>query len=417
MESVNPYISDIKFRIGYGETGNQQIPNNRYSALLGQQNSGLGAGFLPSNFPNPNLTWESLKQTDIGLDFSILNSRLTFTLDYYNKKSSGFLYQIPWPDYLTGGTSQYGGIDAPYSNIGEVQNRGYDIAINYNTKNTGNFSWSSSFVFSHYKNEVLSLVEGLPLTEDVNTNGYLPVVVTNTLVGQPIGMFYGYQTAGLFTNLSDLNSAPSQFGQTVGTAPGQTYLGDVRYVDVNGDGVVDSRDKTVIGNPHPDFTFGFTNNFKYKNFDLSVFLQGSVGNDIMNLTRRNGTSNSMLYQNQLVDALNFWTPTNTNTDIPRPINGTSNYNLEISDRYIEDGSYVRIQNVTLGYTLPENLISKLRFKRVKIYGSAQNLFTFTKYSGYDPEIGSFNQNVLLSGVDNGRYPSPRTYSLGVNLEF
>jgi len=417
MSDVKKYIDNVKFRIGYGETGNQQIPNNRYSALLGQQNSGLGAGFLPSNFPNPDLTWESMQQTDLGLDFTLFDARLSVNLDYYIKKSKGFLYQIPWPDYLTGGPSQYGGIDAPYSNIGEVQNTGYDVTVNYATKSEGSFSWNSSLVVSHYKNEVLSLVDGLPLTTQVNTNGFQPVVVTNTLVGQPIGMFYGYVTDGLFNDLATLNSAPIQFGQSVGTAPGQTYLGDVRYVDINGDGIIDPKDKTIIGNPHPDFTFGFTNNFKYKNFDLSIFLQGSVGNDIMNLTRRNGISNSLLFQNQLTDALNFWTPTNTNTDIPRPIGSTSNYNLEISDRYVEDGSYVRIQNVTLGYTLPQKLISRFKIKNIKVFGSAQNLFTFTKYSGYDPEIGSFNQNVLLSGIDNGRYPSPRIYSLGLNLEF
>jgi hypothetical protein len=173
----------------------------------------------------------------------------------------------------------------------------------------------------------------------------------------------------------------------------------------------------VIGNPHPDFTFGFTNTFRYKNFDLSVFLQGSVGNDIMNLTYRNGTSNAQLYQNALTDALNYWTVDNPNTNIPRPIGALSNTNLEISDRYVEDGSYVRIQNVTLGYSLPNSLISKAKLSRVKVYASAQNLFTFTKYSGYDPEIGSLNQNVLLSGIDNGRYPSPRTFSFGLNVEF
>jgi len=175
--------------------------------------------------------------------------------------------------------------------------------------------------------------------------------------------------------------------------------------------------KHLIGNPHPKFTFGFTNNFKYKNFDLSVFCQGSYGNDILNLTKRNGTLNASLYQNQLVDALNYWTPTNTNTDIPRPIGNTSNTNIVISDRYVEDGSYVRIQNVTLGFTIPQEVISRLKMTRVRIYGSAQNLYTFTKYSGYDPEIGSFNQNPLLTGIDNGRYPSPRTYSVGVNVEF
>jgi TonB-dependent starch-binding outer membrane protein SusC len=417
MENTRKYVDNIKFRIGYGETGNQQIPNNAYSALLGQQNSGLGAGFLPSNFPNPGLIWESLNQTNVGLDFTAFDSRLSFSLDLYKKVSEGFLFQVPLPLYLTGGGGQYGGISAPFSNLGEMENRGYDITLGYNTKGGKDFSWSSTLVFSHYKNELTDLISGLPLTSEINTNGYLPVVATNTVVGSPIGLFYGYQTDGIFNNLDELNSAPLQFGQTVGTAPGQTYLGDYKYKDINNDGVVDSNDRTFIGNPHPDFTFGFTNSFKYKNFDLSLFLQGSYGNDLLNLTRRSGTANSILGQNLLVESSNYWTPTNTNTDIPRPINIENNTNYNLSDRYVEDGSYVRVQNVTIGYNLPQDLISSAKMSRVRLYASVQNLYTFTKYSGYDPEIGSFNQSPTLAGIDNGRYPSPRTFSFGVNVEF
>lgn len=417
MEATRKYIDNIKLRVGYGETGNQQIPNNSYTAMLSQQNSGLGSGFLPSNFPNPDLTWESLNQINLGLDFTLLDSRMAVNIDVYDKKSSNFLFVVPLPLYLTGGGSQYGGISAPYSNLGEMQNRGVDFTLNYSNKNTGNLKWNTSLVISHYKNKLLSLQDGLSLTQEVNTNGYQPVVVTNTVVGGAIGMFYGYLTDGLFNTQAELAAAPLQFGQTVGTAPGQTSLGDVKYKDVNGDGVVDTNDKTFIGNPHPDFTFGFTNNFNYKNFDLSVFLQGSYGNDIMNLTRRSGTTNAILSQNQMVEAMNYWTPENTDTNIPRPINSESNPNLFISDRYVEDGSYLRIQNVSLGYSLPQDILSKVKISRLRLYGSVQNLCTFTDYSGYDPEIGSFNQNVLLTGVDNGRYPSPRTFSLGVNVEF
>ncbi|WP_330443475.1 SusC/RagA family TonB-linked outer membrane protein [Flavobacterium sp. C4GT6] len=417
MEGTRKYIDNIKFRIGYGETGNQQIPNNRYTAYLGQQNSGIGPGFLPSNFPNPDLTWESMQQTNFGLDFTVLGGRLSANLDYYIKKSDGFLFQMPWPLYLTGGGGQYGGVDAPYSNLGEMENRGYDITLNYNTKGSGDFSWSSTLVFSHYKNELTSLSNGLSLTQEVNTNGYQPVVVTNTEVGSPIGMFYGYEVVGLFQTMDQLNNAPIQFDQSVGEGVGQTWLGDVQYKDVNGDGVIDANDKTFIGNPHPDFTFGFTNTFKYKNFDLSVFVQGSYGNDVMNLTYRNGTQNGQLYQNALTDAANYWTPENTDTNIPRIVPGNANTNVQISSRYVEDGSYARIQNLTLGYSLPQDIVSKVKMSRVRIYGSVQNLHTFTKYKGYDPEIGSFNQNQLLTGIDNGRYPSPRTFSVGVNVEF
>ncbi len=413
MEPLKKYVDNVKVRLGYGETGNQQIPNNLYSAQLAPQSD----SFLPSNFPNPNLTWESMKQTNVGLDFSTLNNKLSVGMDYYKKISSGFLFRVPLPDYLTGGSSFYGGIDAPFSNLGETQNTGFDLTVNFDLKSNSDFNWSSTLVVSTYQNRVNSITDGLPLFQSVNTNGFLPVDVTNTVLGNPIGMFWGYKTEGLFTSEDQFVGAPPQFGQTFGPNAGQTYLGDVKYVDVNGDGQITDADKTFIGNPHPDFTFGFTNNFRYKSFDLSVFCQGSVGNDIMNLTRRNGIANNMLFQNMFTEAQNFYSADNTDTNIPRPINSIANPNQEISDRFIEDGSYLRIQNVTLGYTLPSSLLSKVKLSRLRLYASAQNLYTFTRYSGYDPEIGSFNQNVLLSNVDNGRYPSPRTYSIGINLEF
>ncbi|MGO4822656.1 MULTISPECIES: SusC/RagA family TonB-linked outer membrane protein [unclassified Flavobacterium] len=417
MENTRDYVDNIKLRLGYGETGNQQIENNRYTALLGQQNSGLGSGFLVSNSPNPDLTWESLNQKNIGLDFTLFDSRLSASFDLYEKVSKDFLFQVPLPIYLTGGGGQYGGISAPYSNLGTMSNKGYDITLGYNTKGNSGFNWSSSLVFSHYVNKLVDIQNGIILTQQVNTNGYQPVVATNTVVGKPIGMFYGYIAEGLFNDMATLNAAPLQFGQTVGTGAGQTYLGDVKYKDVNGDGVIDPLDKTLIGTPHPDFTFGFTNNFNYKNFDVSIFLQGSYGNDILNLTKRAGTTNASLYENQLVEAANYWTPDNTNTSVPRPIDNSANSNLVISSRYLEDGSYLRVQNFTFGYSLPRETVSKFKMSRLRIYGSAQNLYTFTDYSGYDPEIGSFNQNPLLSGIDNGRYPSPRTFTVGVNVEF
>jgi TonB-linked SusC/RagA family outer membrane protein len=417
MEGTRKYVDNIKFRIGYGETGNQQIPNNSYSAMLGAQNSGLGSGFLPSNYPNPDLVWESLNQTNLGIDFTLLDSKLSASFDVYDKKSEGFLFQVPLPLYLTGGGGQYGGISAPYSNLGTMSNKGFDLTLGYDMRSTGKFNWDASLVVSHYKNNLDEIANGIVLTQEVNTNGYQPVVVTNTTIGNPIGMFYGYKTDGIFKDQTALNNAPLQFGQPVGTGAGETALGDVKYVDVNGDGKIDAADKTFIGNPHPKFTYGFTNNFKYKNVDLSIFLQGSYGNDVMNLTRRAGTTNASLYDNQLVEAMDYYSPANTASNNPRPIADASNNNLLISDRYVEDGSYLRIQNITLGYSLPQDVISKYKISRLRLYGSAQNLYTFTNYSGYDPEIGSFNQNVLLSGIDNGRYPVARTFLVGLNLEF
>jgi TonB-linked SusC/RagA family outer membrane protein len=417
MEGTRKYVDNIKFRIGYGETGNQQIPNNSYSSMLATQNSGLGSGFLPSNYPNPALVWESLNQTNLGLDFTMLDSKLFASVDVYDKKSEGFLFQVPLPLYLTGGGGQYGGVSAPYSNLGTMSNKGLDVTLGYDMKSSGNFNWDTSLIVSRYKNNLDEIANGIVLTQEVNTNGYQPVVVTNTTVGNPIGMFYGYIAEGIFKDQTVLNTAPIQFGQAVGTGAGETALGDVKYKDVNGDGKIDANDKTFIGNPHPEFTVGFTNNFKYKNFDCSIFLQGSYGNDVMNLTKRAGTTNASLYDNQFVDALDYYSATNTASNNPRPIDDSANNNLLISSRYVEDGSYLRIQNFTIGYSLPQDLIAKCNITRLRFYGTAQNLYTFTNYSGYDPEIGSFNQNVLLSGIDNGRYPIARTFSIGLNLEF
>lgn len=396
------YVGNLKFRVGYGETGNQQIPNNLYASVLTIYNT-------PAFLNNPDLRWETMKQTNVGVDLTLIR-RLNLTFDWYNKESSDFLFRLPLPDYLTGGYSQYGGIEAPYSNIGSMSNKGFDLSINYEKKGDI-FNWSTNLVLSHYKNELLELVNGMSnISEQVNINGYQPMIATNTLIGNPIGTFWGFQSTGLYRSAADIADSPTVYGK----AP---QLGDVRYTDLNGDGNINDLDKTIIGNPHPDFTFGFTNNFRYRSFDLSFFFQGSVGNDVLNLTRRNGTQNAMMYQNQLAEALDFWSVDNPNASQPRLINSNSHPNIMISDRYVEKGDYVRLQNITLGYTVSPDLASQMHVSKLRIYATAQNLLTFTDYSGYDPEIGSFNQNVLLTGVDNGRYPTPRTFIFGINLDF
>lgn len=395
-------LSNLKFRAGYGETGNQQIPNNLYSSQLTTYN-------LPANLSNPDLKWETMKQTNVGVDLTLIK-RLNVNVDWFDKKSSDFLFSLPLPAYLTGGESYQGGISSPYSNIGSMSNTGVEVTLGYETRGD-NFNWSSNFVFTRYRNKLLSLVNGLDkIFAEVNINGYQPMVATNTIIGQPIGTFWGLHSEGIYRSDADLAGAPEVFG----SAP---QLGDIIYSDSNGDGIINELDRGVIGNPHPDFTFGFTNSFKYKSWDLSVFVQGTVGNDVLNLTKRNGTQNAMLYQNQLVDALDYWSPENPNASQPRLLNSISHPNIMISDRYVEKGDYLRLQNITFGYTLSPDFASSINLTRLRIYATAQNLYTFTKYTGYDPEIGSFNQNVLLTGVDNGRYPTPRTFIFGVNLDF
>ena len=352
-------VSNLRFRAGYGETGNQQIPNNLYSSQLTIYNN-------PQNLNNPDLKWETMKQTNVGADLTLFR-RLNVSFDWYNKKSSDFLFQLPLPGYLTGGDSYYGGISSPYSNIGSMVNKGYDITIGYETRGEG-LNWSTNLNISHYKNNLESLINGMDnLTQEVNINGYQPMIATNTLIGQSIGTFWGFQYDGLYRTQADIDNGPTVYDKT-------PSLGDVKYVDINGDGVINDQDKTIIGNPHPDVTFGFTNTLRYKNFDLSVFIQGSIGNDILNLTKRNGLQNAMMYQNQLEGALDFWTAENPNASLPRLVNSTSHPNNMISSRYVEKGDYIRIQNLTLGYTLSPEFTSQLKVSRLRMYVTAQNLF-------------------------------------------
>lgn len=409
-------LQDIKIYGGYGEVGNQNIPNFAYGVRLNPINTGLGTGFEYANYERPELTWESSTQTNLGLDFSMFNQRLNTTVEVYNKVSKDFLFQYAVTDFITGGASP-GAIAAPWINLGEMVNKGIDVTLSYNTIADSDFSYSSILTFSHYQNEVTELLGDLSINQalyisDSNMN------VTLTQVGEPVGMFYGYKVEGLFRTLEDLENAPIQFGRPVRDELfGTTWLGDIKYADVNGDGVVNSDDRTVIGNPHPDFTFGFQNNFSYKNFDLGIFLQGSYGNDVFNGVKRTLTAGSSYYVNQAPIVLDYWSVNNPDGQQPRLVRGSeANPNIIMSDRYIEDGSYLRIQNVTLGYTLDSDFADEIGIGRLKIYGGIQNLYTFTNYSGYDPEVGSYNQNTLLNGVDNGRYPSPRTFTLGLNVE-
>ncbi len=408
-------VQNIKLYGGYGEVGNQAIPNFAYGARLNTISTGTGTGFEFANFANPDLTWESSTQTNLGLDFGLFDSRLNTTIEVYNKISKDFLYQLAVTDFITGGNSP-GAITAPWVNLGEMENQGIDVTINYKTIRDTDFTWSSTLTFSHYKNTVKELLGDLTINGDLSLN-QSNQNITFTKVGQPIGLFYGYQVEGLFRSVDDINGAPVQFGRPFEDALfSTTWLGDIKYKDVNGDGVVNSDDRTVIGNPHPDFTYGFQNSFSYKDFDLSIFLQGSYGNDIFNAVNRTLTAANSYYVNQAPSVLDYWSVDNPNAGSPR-LARNDTPNINISDRYIEDGSYLRIQNVTLGYNLPASTIDRIGLNKLKIYGSIQNLYTFTDYSGYDPEVGAYNQNALLLGVDNGRYPSPRTFTLGLNVEF
>ena len=423
MAGTKKYVDNIKFRVGWGQTGNNQIGNNLYDSNLHLVNSSMGTSYLPSNTANKDLKWETQEQTNLGLDFTMFDSKLSATVDVYKKVSKNFLYQVPLPNFLSGGGDYEGGVNPPYFNLGSMQNKGVEVTLNYTNQFTKDFSWNANLNFTKYVNEVTNMA-GLNIVKTMGTLAYNTVTVSRTQEGLPIGSFIGYEANGIYRTDEDLLT----YGHE--TAPGTRVIlkngtnsllpnfqkGDVIYKDQNNDGIIDTKDLVTIGNPNPKFTYGFTNNFKYKNVDLSIFLQGTSGNKLMNLTRMSGTLNSNLGTNYLTEAADFYTASNTDASLPRP-SAYNDINNAVSTRVIEDGSYLRIQNVTIGYSLPLDMISKLQLTRLRIYASGQNLYTFTKYKGYDPEVGAYNQDALLSGVDNGRYPVPRQITFCFNVEF
>jgi TonB-linked SusC/RagA family outer membrane protein len=420
MDFTKSFANNIKVRVGYGEVGNQGVPNYLYGSALSPSTTGLGTGFTVDKVANPELTWETAQQTNAGIDLSLAKGRIDFTFDWFNKNSKNFLFQKPLPAYLLGGAGAYSSvavISAPYINGGNMNNRGFDFSITSRNFVGDNFRWNTSVVFSKYKNEVKSLASGIPFITANITNGFLSVPVTKTVVGGPVGEFYGLVVKDIFRTPEQLRGAAVQFGRNVENSAGGTWLGDIQYEDLNNDGVINENDTRALGSPQPTFTYGITNNFSYKSFDLSIFLNGSQGGQILNALKYTTAGLASLYQNQLSSSANFWSPTNSNSNIPAPKSGTDNPNLKMSDRFMESASFLRIQNINLGYNVPSTWLKNIHLARLKAYVSVQNLYTFTNYSGLDPEIGSTNQNVFLTNVDLGRYPIPRTITFGVNAEF
>lgn len=408
------YINYLKLRIGYGVVGNQSVSgNNVYASnIILFPSAPFGPGGLPYNVPNPDLSWESVKTYNGGIDLTTANRRLELTVDLYKKVSTKMLLSSQLGAFSGLGTS-YNDIQTPITNDGKMTNTGFDISVtSYNLQNKDGINWKTNFIFSRYKNTLNSLnTSTATILGEFNEYG-TKSLVSLTRPGRPVGAFYGYVTDGLFTSVDQLNA--KNYGLNV--APNALWLGDIRYKDLNNDGKIDDKDVTEIGNPNPKFTAGLTNTFNYKGFDLSIFLYGSYGADIFNYTRRQTEGMNNQYTNQLAVVLDRYTATNTGATTPR-FNQWSNNNIRISDRYVEDGSYLRIQNVSLGYNLPKSIISKAKFASLRIYASVQNLYTFTNYSGYDPELGALNNRVTFMNVDNGHYPNPRTFTIGTNIEF
>lgn len=417
-------LSYLKLRAGVGSVGNQNSPvQNAYSTNVRLINIlPFGPAGFPANVGNPNLSWESVVTYNAGVDATLFNRVLEVSVDVYKKTTTDMILATTLPRFsgvlFNSQANGYNNIQPPVTNAGEMSNKGIDISINTYNITRKDFTWRTNAVFSHYKNLLVRLnAPGAILLGDAQ-DFTSASVVNVTQAGGAVGTFYGYKTNGLFRSMSELNNG-TDWGLPVGVT--NIWLGDIRYEDISGplgkpDGKIGSEDVTFIGDPNPKFTYGLTNTFTYKGLDLSIFFTGVYGNKIYNWTRMYTESMTNAFLNQSNKVMNRYTEANPNGNLPR-YNQWNNNNLRNSDRFIEDGSYLRLQNITIGYNLPKNIINKAKMASARLYFSAQNLYTFTNYSGYDPEIGAFNKNVLSQNVDNGRYPNPRTLTVGANIEF
>jgi len=440
LEGVSQ-ISNLKLRLERGTSGNQNSGGITYFGALRSNPTWEGPGFLTGNYANPDFQWEQTVSSNIGLDFGLFNNRIEFVGDVYVKETDNLMMQIPLPGYM--GTEGEGNISAPWVNIGALENKGFGITLN--TVNIERpFTWKTSLNFSSFKNELTALYSNSALLD--RTLWFMPNFISRSVVGQSVWQFYGYEKEGMFLHEDELVGAALPEGNTA--APNSTWVGDFRYkdqltVDTDGDGIKDAadgvineEDRTFIGNPYPKFTFGLTNSFSYKNFDLSVLVTGTYGNDIFNHLRFTysnpfGTGNergflaeAATYARLGVDDDGKAIVTNPTTRIPRLSNSDTNGNGgRATQDYIEDGSHIRIKSVQLSYNFPDNILGKQTIiNRARLSVGVQNLFTFTKYKGYDPEVGAYIGNYADTsrpaiGVDNGRYPLTRMYSFSIDVEF
>jgi len=403
-------VDDLKLRVGYGVTGNQRIPAfqyiPRYSASQNHSNypitGSLVSGVWQSNYDNPGIKWEELKSLNIGLDFTILKSAIDGSLEWYNRDTKDMLYPVPMPSAAVGMGS------SPFVNIGTMNNRGVELSLNYHydKSNASNFTFDAGFNISTNRNEITFLAPSVPEQPYLS---YRNLQVSLLKPGEVFGAFYGYNMVGIYQNEGELQSG----------YPG-ARIGGPKYEDISGpDGVPDGKitvhDRTVIGNPHPDFIYSFSLNATYKNFDFLAFFNGSQGNDIYEVTRQ-FTDFGLFGGSISQRLLNAWSPSNPNSMVPSPYNQRPAYEMNSNSYYIQDGSFFRMRNLQVGYTFG-NKMSGRYFKSLRAYASATNLFTLTKYTGMDPEVSQLSSTFSAPGVDSGIYPVSRQYLLGLSLTF
>lgn len=408
MEKTSSWLDFLKLRLSWGQNGNQNIAGFQYLAnitfdskyFFGSDKNKPSTGAYPSNLVNPDVTWETSEQFDLGVDARFFMGRLNVALDWYNKVTKDWLLVAPvLGSYGTG---------APFINGGDVRNRGVEIGLSWRDQK-GDFQYGINGNLAFNKNKVTRIAnsEGI-IHGPANVLGRMSELY-RAEVGYPIGYFWGHKTAGIFQNAEEVQAYQNTDGKVI--MP-DAKPGDLRFVDVNGDGVIDDYDKGMIGDPNPDFTFGLSANFAYKGFDLSIVTNGVAGNQVARSYRAPNDT----FQNYGTDILDRWHGEGTSNTVPRVMASASINDLYVSDRYIENGAYLRISNVTLGYDF-KKIFKKMPLQQIRLYLTGQNLATITKYKGLDPEVGYGGNSTWASGIDLGFYPSPRVFMIGVSLKY
>lgn len=456
-------VNSLKLRVGYGLVGNANLTESTFMANFANLESTFGTSYKTANMPNyDKLTWEKTDSWNVGLDLSLFDNRIEFIFDAFLKNTRDLLMQTALPFFSGTSTKVTGSAEPQWANIGNMRNKGIELTLNAHILNKKKLKWKTSLTYSLVQNEVTKLNSEsgfIDKTLDYEGTGE---TITRTAVGHSISQFYGVQVAGRINSATDflldngdgtstvIAATPNyRVGTVVSNASAKnllTSIGDLLYKDLNGDGVIDDSDKTFLGNGLPAYTFGWNNTITWKQFALSIFMYGSVGNKVFNWTRRRmddpsltpggaawnkyvRTSNYAKWayydgNSGNLDVWNVYVAPGADPSIPRIDNLHNNYNSRVSDRYVEDASYLRIKNVTLTYTLPKNLSKKFYMQEVRLSANIQNVYTFTGYTGYDPEVGSQNgqysmsgQGMLMYGVDTGRVPAPRSVIFGIEATF
>ena len=443
-------LNNGKIRFGWGQTGNSNLGSGAWESGTSKMPTALGDSMRPANISNTFVHWEKQRQTNLGLDLSFFKNRVNLTVDLYKKISSDMLMSLTLPSYMGTQGNSSSALAAPKGNFGTIENKGLEITLDTHPIDGKDFGWDSNFQISFNRNKLVAL-DGSANAQLVGY-GQWSDIVSVTEIGQPLYNFYGYKVLGVYESVEDIQNSPraEKYPDDGVTFDRNTtvWVGDLKFEDVNKDNVINELDRTNIGSPLPKFTFGWTNTFRYRNLDLSIFLNGTYGNKVLNYNMLGQGYNGLVHMNStwtnqhtsiadraklvaidpektytdggswLYDITNV-TVANRGTKTPRPSIADPNDNDRLSTRYIEDGSYLRVKNITLGYTFPKVALQKMRMENLRVYCNIQNLYTFTKYSGFDPEVGASTQDSsgLTFGVDNGRYPSPMTCSFGINITF